>query len=30
LIEKSLEFHTLLLMLDINGHKDNIARRCKF
>jgi hypothetical protein len=26
LIEKSLEFHALLLMLDVNGHKDNIAR----
>jgi hypothetical protein len=26
LIDKSLEFHALLLMLDVNGHKDNIAR----
>ena len=26
LIDKSLEFHALLLMLDVNGQKDNIAR----
>ena len=26
LIEKSLEFHALLLMLDVNGHKSNIAQ----
>jgi hypothetical protein len=26
LIEKSLEFHTLLLMLNVNGHKSNIAQ----
>jgi len=26
LIEKSLEFHALLLMLNVNGHKSNIAQ----
>jgi hypothetical protein len=26
LIEKSLEFHALLLMLNVNGHESNIAQ----
>ena len=25
-IDKSLEFHALLFMLDVNVHKDNISR----